>query len=520
MKVMKPVHIFAAVAALSLSLAACDVEKKLLSVEQIGKATIESFFSELDGLVSAGEGLHKELRTFVDKEVLRYGDIRGDMLQGTVSTDEGNLLTYNYALTAEHVGTYPRTFWADGWSVVTAANYILYYGKKLQESGNYPFPSEQAVMEKIFAQAYFARAYAHFYLVNSYAWPYRYTADQSHLGIPVMDHVPGFDDKVERKPVSQVYELIFKDLTRAREAFARAAELNPAQAASLCQTDRITDCYHISDIACEAFLARVYLYIGDWEKAEACAGSVMDKVPLTPYAEYVDMFRKSQDNHGQEAILRMDSYNNTSSMAALYDVSRSIGADFIPDPSMYQLYTTGDIRASLLTYVPLPTEDIYQEGLTFDCVCKYLYDRTITDPYKQVHDCFVLRGSEMRLIYAEAVARGRGDLAAAMEQVRILEARARNVSAADLAGEYPVGSADAVLSQIERERKKELCFEGHRFYDMLRLGQNLVRSKDNNSTMKTLKYPDYRFILPIDRMECQYNEFMEQNEGYEDYKQE
>ncbi len=508
--------IFAASAVLIAALAGCKkIETELLTVEQIGKATIETFFSELDGLKSAGEGLHKELRTFVDKDVLRYGDVRGDMLQSTLNTSEGDLLAYNYELTAEHVGTYPRSLWAAGWAVVSSANYIIYYGGKLQESGRYPLKSDQAVMKSIFAQARFARAYANFYLVNSYAWPYNYTADHSHLGIPVMDHVPGFDEKVERKPVKDVYDFIFSDLEAARKLFAEAAQDDPANAGTNCQTGSITDCYHISDIACEALQARVCLYTGDWTGAETHARAVMDKVPLTPRDRYTDMFRKSQEYQGSEAILRMNSLNNTTSTASFYDDSRSSGADFVPDASVYSLFTEDDIRASLLTYVPLPSEESYMRG-PFRCVCKYLYDRSITDPYKQVHDCFVLRSSEMYLIHAEASVRGRGDTAAAMDDLNALEARARGISPAETG--LQAGGTDAVLSLIETERKKELCFEGHRFYDIIRLGQDLRRPETCSAKIKYLKYPDFRFVLPIDRMECQYNEFMKQNEGYDDYK--
>ena len=511
----KILHTFVSVLFLLPLLAGCQLEKKFLTVEQIGKATIETFFSELDGLTAAGEGLHRELRSLVDKELLRYGDIRGDLLYSTVSTSEGDLLAFNYELTAEHVATYPRNLWAAGWAVVSSANYILYYGKLLQDSGRYPLAADQATMEKIFAQARFARAFAHFCLVNCYAWPYAYTADQSHLGIPIMDHVAGFDEKVERKSVAQVYSFIFSDLEQARALFASAAERDPAAARNNCQIDAISDSHKISDIACEALLARICLYTGDWAAAETHARAVMDKVPLTPHDRYVDMFRKSQEYPGSEAILRMDSFNNTTSTANLYDDSRSSGADFIPDPSVYKLFTDGDIRASLLTYVPLPTEDCYSRG-PFKCVCKYLYDRTITDPYKQVHDCFVFRCSEMYLIHAEAAVKGRGDISAAMEDINALEARARNISPA--ATGLQGGGTDAVLSLIETERKKELCFEGHRFFDMLRQGQDLKRSENTSSKMKYLKYPDYRFILPIDRMECQYNEVMVQNEGYDDYK--
>ncbi len=498
-----------------MTLPACEeFEKRMLYTEQIGKATIESFFTELDGLSAAGEGLHKEMRSFIDGEYLRYGDIRGDILNSTADTNEGDLLTYNFELTAEHVSTYPRNLWAAGWAIVTEANNIIYYGGKLKSSGRYSLATEKATMDKVIAQAYFGRAFAHFCLCNAYAWPYNYTADHSHLGIPVMDHVPGFNDKVDRKSVKDVYKQILADLKSAREHFKSSAETSPDTAESFCQFNSISDCYHISDIACEALLARIYLYMEDWENAEKCAKNVMDKVPLTPFDSYVKMFRNSQEYQGTEAILRMNSYNTTTSMASFYDPSRS--PKFTYDPSFPGLFAYGDVRKELLVYVPLPTEAIYKPGLIMSGVSKYSYDRTITDPYKKVSDCFVLRSSEMYLIHAEAAVKGRGDTATAEDDIKALEGRARNIPASSVSLSW--SGKDGMLSLIELERKKELCFEGHRFFDILRCRQDLNRPATSLSKMKQLKYPDYRFILPIDRMECQYNEYIQQNEGYDDYK--
>ena len=511
----KQLHIIPLVFAAALALLnGCELETKLLYTEQIGKATIESFFSELDGLIAAGEGLHKEMRSFIDGDYLRYGDIRGDLLNSTVDANEGDLLALNYELTAEHVATYPRNIWAGGWAVVTEANNIIYYGGKLRDSGRYTMDSELATIDRVIAQAYFGRAFAHFCLCNCYAWPYNYTADHSHLGIPVMDHVPGFNDKVDRKSVKVVYKQIFDDIAESRRLFRSSAAKDPAAAVTFCQIDAITDCYHISDIACEALLARIYLYMGDWENAETCSKNVMDKVPLTTYEGYVKMFRNSQDYPGPEAILRMNSYNATTSMASFYDPPRS--PKFIPNPDLYSLIDDYDLRKSLLTYVPLTTEDIYQPGLTIKGVCKYSYDRTITDPYKKVSDCFVFRCSEMYLIHAEAALRGRGDTSAANDDIKALEGRALNLPIDSFVLMW--STPDELLELIMTERKTELCFEGHRFFDMLRNGENLSRPASSNAKLKSLAYPDYRFILPIDRMECQYNEYIQQNEGYDDYK--
>lgn len=68
---------------------------------------------------------------------------------------------------------------------------------------------------------------------------------------------------------------------------------------------------------------------------------------------------------------------------------------------------------------------------------------------------------------------------------------------------------------IERERMRELCFEGHRLLDIARRHQNLVRDDSSPATTKALVYPDYRFVLPICQLEMDSNSAMKQNPGYE-----
>ena len=52
-------------------------------------------------------------------------------------------------------------------------------------------------------------------------------------------------------------------------------------------------------------------------------------------------------------------------------------------------------------------------------------------------------------------------------------------------------------------------------FDYLRRGCDVVRSSTSNAEILEIKYPDYRFILPIDQLEMEANDSMIQNEGYD-----
>ncbi len=496
-------YIVSALFAAAILPACSDLDKKLLTVEVIGKNTIEGFMKEYDGYVAAGEGLHAELRAFYPIRI-KYAEIAGDLLNITASAEEGDRLLFNYQMEQQHIATYPRTYWAAGWSVITQVSYILYYGEKNLHLGW--SVAQNATVRKIMAQAHFARALAMFDLCNAYAQPYNYSADHSHIGIPILTHIASFDEALPRQSVAEVYAQILDDLGSAMSLFEAAGKELP----DAVQKDVIKDCYHISYIACEALLARVYLYMENWEKAASYAKSVMDKVPLSPTAEYINMFRTSQAVPGAESIFRINNYAASSTMSSFFDPTRSGGAKFEPAPVMYTVYAADDIRRQLLTYVPEPGETGLIAGQTPKAVCKYLWKKSISDENLQCHDNFVFRASEMYLIHAEAVLKQSGDVAAASSDLKALIARARGVESSAVS--LP-STVDGLLEAVKTERIKELCFEGHRLFDIIRRKEDLVRT--NNADVKTISYPHYRFILPIDQMEMQSNERMKQNEGYE-----
>ncbi|MCQ2141097.1 MAG: RagB/SusD family nutrient uptake outer membrane protein [Bacteroidales bacterium] len=491
------------VALASMLLASCqiisDLETKFLTVESIGKSTIESFFEEITGLEAAGEGLHHEMEKFFDSYYFKYAEIAGENLSiNVVSASEGDYLLYNYEMREEHVATYPRNVWGNGWEVVTNANNVIYYGNRLLDREEL-LKSDILRIQKIVAWGYFTRALMHFSICNCYAQPYCYTPDASHIGIPVVDYIPKFEDQIGRKSVAEVYDLILSDLEKAMNILAEG--------------DYKVDCFHVSDVACEALLARVHLYMQDWDNAAKYAKSVMDKIPLTKNEDYINMFRDPFGTNGSEAIFRLNQYDGSSSLVSIYDPTRSSGYDFFPNPSMHNMFEEGDVRADLLTYIPEDCEDESVKGKTFNAVCKHLAYKSLKDEKTIIPCPFVLRGSEMYLIHAEAVANGTAhDLNAAADDIKTLEARARGIAKTDVSLDY--SDLDTMNKLIKQERVKELSFEGHSIFDSIRRGEAVTRPEDCNAKIKRLEYGDHRTILPIDQMEMQANDNMEQNEGY------
>ena len=488
-------HISVKIAALLLILSGASGCNSFLNVEVIGKSTIDSFFKDIDGLKLAGEGLHATIYDFYDDYYVRYPEIMGDLLNvNVVNADEGTYLLFNYSMKPDYNASYPYNIWKSGYVICTNANNIIEYAPQHREE-------DPDLVNKVMGYAYFARALAHFGLCNCYGQPYNFTPDASHKGVIAIDHIPGSGEMLPRNSVKEVYELVISDLEKA---------------CSLLRDEYYSDCYHISKYACEALLARVYLYMEDWEKAEEYSKKLIDRFPLSPADEYVNMFRYPVKYPGKETILRMNGYNKTSGMNSQCDPVRSNGQKLLPDPSFSNLFDMDDVRKSLLTYIPedCESDEVKSKG-SYPAICKHVFLKRSSNDMEQCCSPFVFRVSEMYLIHAEALCKGsRHDLNGAADDLKALISRARGVDRNSISLSF--SNAEEMCGLIDRERKRELCYEGHRLFDIIRCKKDLQRSSTSNaqSDVKTVKYPDYRFILPIAQMEMQANEQMTQNDGY------
>jgi hypothetical protein len=68
-----------------------------------------------------------------------------------------------------------------------------------------------------------------------------------------------------------------------------------------------------------------------------------------------------------------------------------------------------------------------------------------------------------------------------------------------------------------QERFVELCYEGHRFFDLKRRGLPVQRIAADapSAAGTTLEANNFRFVLPIPLPEMVANPLMQQNPGYQ-----
>ena len=451
--------------ALVTVLTSCD---GFLTVEEKGKATIPSFLSDPRGLQAGLLGAYTKYYAHYDNQFLKYPEVAGNMVSLNLSAGSDMTDQYNYVPNAVSATT-SYYIWYHIGEAVANANTIIQYAP--QVAANYP--TQKSLCDKILGQALVLRALCHFDLCRVYAQLYNYTADASHLGVPVVTRALGPNDTPDRKTVREVYQFILSDLE---------------QAATLLSDSRADDVHYVSLQAVNAFYSRVYLYMEDWDKALQYAQLAINGESLAQGNDYINMY----DNLGTrgEAILRLSGDDQSGKLKDFY------ATECLPADTLLSLYDAADLRLQLI-----------DKNGAKGCL-KYTAS-VIPDNESKREDPILFRLSEMYLNAAEAACHISGRTADARQYISAL--LERNVGADKAAQILAATTDDQLLTLVQRERVKELCFEGHGIFDITRWKQDLVRENATTSTVRNLTYPNDLFVLPIPQYELDANENMKPN---------
>nr|WP_320059083.1 RagB/SusD family nutrient uptake outer membrane protein [uncultured Bacteroides sp.] len=448
-------------------LSGCD---NFLEVEQKGQTTIPVFFSDVEGLNAGLVGSYNKVYAYYDNEFLKYPDAAGNMLRmNSVAAGTEMLDQYNYTSDAEQETGAVGYVWRRILEALANVNNVIQYQPSILSK--YPNKSEEC--NRILGEALFLRALSHFDLCRTYAQPYNYTSDASHLGIPVLLKTPGPDDDISRASVKAVYTQILSDLDKAVVTFANIPQRGV---------------YHASKQAVYALYSRVYLYMEDWVNAEKYAKLAIASTPLAEGTTFLNMYW-TVSTPG-ETIFRLNGEDQSGKLKTFYDLSAA------PADTLLTLFDEGDIRLKLL------------ENASGNSYCsKYLFS---SQSGTQVNrdDPMVFRVSEMYLNAAEACWHNAQYADARMYIKAILKRAIDESYANEIMAQY---SDESLNTLIEKERIKELCFEGHNLFDITRKKQNLLRGKSTNSVVRQIAYPSDYFVLPIPQVELDANTNMQPN---------
>ena len=350
-------------------------------------------------------------------------------------------------------------------------------------------------------------------LVNYYALPYNYGDPTKNLGVPLKLEMEVVDGFLPRKTVAEVYEQIVTDLE---------------EGIKLLEGNKIDmSLYKISALAGKAILCRVYLYMEDWDNALKYANMVLGEKPaLTSLASAPEDAMQYQGSNTWCV------YNESTSdeIIWMYGGSRefscySSGNGVATNPytasdalmDLYEFSTDSDNHWDLRRYMYFKYE-AWMDWSTFRATIFPAYGFKGGKNTKWASHG--IRTAELYLNRAEAYVRKfmeTGDdnyrtLALAdLNKLRENRYDTRNVAY----NKVDYTNADELLQFYKDERRRELCFEGHRWFDLRRYGMpeltHVYFIKADSKEQLVLGKEDPRYVLPIPQSALDRNPYLEQN---------
>ena len=370
----------------------------------------------------------------------------------------------------------------------------------------------EGLKNRIIGEAQFLRAHYYFILVQLFG------------DVPLITEpqVPSDDLRPARTDKAKVYELIIDDLSKA------IGNLPPRAQYSGSDIGRATKGAAIG------MLMKVYLTLGNYQKVVDLYAQ-LNGMGYALNANYSDNFNP-QSKNSQESLFEVQYFGKTSysfwdnenqsSWTSAFMGPRN--SDFAaggygwnhPTQEFVNAYETGDTRKDqTIFYVGGPDFDgkAYKSSYstTGYNVRKFIVPKSIAPDYDtNPADWPVLRFADVLLMYAEALNelnRG-GEAQAASAGINAGGPLNRVRNRAGLDDVSGLNQA-ALREKIQHERRMELAFEGHRWFDLIRVNNGQYALNFLHSIGKTNAAAKH-LLLPIPQKERDANPNLTQNKDY------
>ena len=320
--------------------------------------------------------------------------------------------------------------WNKLYKHINLANMVLYEIDRQKAETD----DDRQAIARIRGEAYFLRAAYYFTLVNLYGQPYQPSIAATALGVPVKTSAVIEDQMFPRESLETVYTLIIEDLEHAAE------NLEGITRKSI---------YRANITAVRLLQSRVYLYMQNWVEAakyaQLCLDLQSDLIDLNTFDGSSKAFAETDS---PEIIFSMGG-NNIPNMFTVLFAGLSVSED------LKKCYKNGDLRSQYFL-----TEDGWNGY--WDCN-KFVRQGETNNA--DVSDNFMFRTAEAWLNLAEAYAcMGKSNEQTARKALDHLRTHRIETSAY----KETTLSGDDLIEEIRTERRRELCFEGHRWFDLRR----------------------------------------------------
>lgn len=461
-------------------------KKDFIESAPISSASVEAVYKTDKDFQDAVLGVYSVLRNQY-QDFWIFGDLRADDSWHALGNDAFLVSVNTFSMNSS--ANLMINSWRNYYSVINRANLIL---SKIAQAD----PELVKNKDRHIAEAKFLRAFAYFDLVRIWG--------DVPLNTAPISIAEGY--KKGREKADKIYnDLIIPDLLEAE------AKL-PAKYNGM-------DVGRVTKGAAKAILARVYITIKDFAKAE----TKLQEVTTMGYAllnNYNDLFDYTKEEHHSEYIFDIEyqdgglglgsGYSNKflpksagSAADLFYGIKGGAGEQNTPTVSFFDAFDPNDKRRDVTV-----AKGYYDNNGAFK---GFIQIATFTKKYLAVTPAIndskanwkVIRYADALLMYAEALNEN-GKTQQAIPYLNMIRKRAG-------LSEYTTLAKEEAREKIYNERRFELGMEGVRWFDLLRTGRALT-------VMAPFGMKPHMTVFPIPLIEVQIiNDpaVLPQNPGYD-----
>ena len=257
----KSIYLLASIALMSLT--SCDLDYEPYSSLPEGQVDLIPGSAEN---ITAGN--YSQLKNWVENWH-RLTEYPGDNVALSGTTTDNLMYNYNYKRITNNSRV--NNYWSYSYKIIAGANTVL---ARVSEG-------DQGMNDQLIAENLYIRSLIYFYLTNVFGKPYN-QSPSTNLAVPLkLNDDP--NENLPRNTVKEVYDQILSDLLKAETLF---------------NNDSRSKIY-ASKAATQALLARVYLYMGENQKAIEYSNKVIEsgQFSLITTDKYKDFAINAPENN-------------------------------------------------------------------------------------------------------------------------------------------------------------------------------------------------------------------------------
>lgn len=395
---------------------------------------------------------------------------------------------------------------------ILGCNAILDYIKQVNDT-------EEKINE-VKAQAYALRGFYYLHLVNVFGLPYNY--DKNSMGVPIKRSSNIENSPLVRNSVKECYDFILSDLLEAERIYQ-----------SLPVEKQWKPSFRTNLPMVQMLLSRTYLYMEEWSKAAEYAQKVIDNKNFK-LLDLNTVPDKNPSNPSSPIYMDYNSFTNSPETIWVYGKVSDMGLwltdygqtettyiypYFMAAPSLMAALkeTPGDLRESryvIRSWKTFPELD--EQGNSINVRMPQAAGKINVDTRFLVAGntstfgrCLRLSEAYLNLAEAKVMAGSAADALNAINTLRKFRFAPEDYVPLNIT------NGEELKTFIRNERRRELCYEGHRWFDIRRWGMDEIEHVwcvDENTTVTyKLRKNDPLFVVPIPDSALELNADLVQN---------